>query len=94
MDQNARRQPDLVAVDAVKAILRKLIGEVSKIDPETITDSSTLDQDIPLPSIAFVELQVAVEETFGIELDPVEVIERNTFAGVAELIADKVRLGS
>jgi acyl carrier protein len=79
------------SVEAVKETLRRLIAEVSDLDPRIITGSSTLDEDIPLPSIAFVELQVAVEEAFGIEIDPVEVMERNTFDAVAALISEKIR---
>ena len=60
------------------------------MDPDSITDSSALDEDIPLPSIQFIELQVAVEDIFDIQLDPVEVVERNTFGAIAALICDRV----
>ena len=78
------------SLEEVKQTLRRLIAEVSQLDPATILDSSTLDEDIPIPSIAFVELQVAVEETYGIEVDPVEVVECNAFGNIAELIWRKV----
>jgi acyl carrier protein len=79
------------SAEEVKATLRRLIGEITDLDPGSITDSSTLDEDIPLPSIQFVELQAAVEDIFNIQLDPVEVLERNTFGAVAALICQKVR---
>lgn len=81
------------SIEEVKATLRRLIGEITDLDPDSITDSSTLDEDIPLPSIQFVELQAAVEDIFDIQLDPVEVVERNAFGAVAALIYDKVRAG-
>jgi acyl carrier protein len=85
--------PHTASIEEVKAALRRLIGEITDLDPDSITDSSTLDEDIPLPSIQFVELQAAVEDIFDIQLDPVEVVERNTFGAVAALICDKVRAG-
>jgi acyl carrier protein len=81
------------SVEEVKATLRRLIGEITDLDPGSITDSSTLDEDIPLPSIQFVELQAAVEDIFDIQLDPIEVLERNTFGAVAALICEKVHAG-
>jgi acyl carrier protein len=81
------------SIEEVKATLRRLIGEITDLDPDSITDVSTLDEDIPLPSIQFVELQAAVEDIFDIQLDPVEVVERNTFGAVAALICDKARTG-
>jgi len=79
------------SIEEVKATLRRLIGEIGDLDADSITDSSTLDEDIPLPSIQFIELQVAVEDIFDIQLDPVEIVERNTFGAIAALICDKVR---
>jgi acyl carrier protein len=89
--ENGEQPTQVVSIDSVKSTLRQLIAEVTELDPEAISDSSTWDEDIKLPSIAFVELQAAVEETFDIEVDPVEVIELNTFGAVAALIAEKVR---
>lgn len=89
MVQEAAQQT--ASIEEVKATLRRLIGEITDLDPDSITDSSTLDEDIPLPSIQFVELQTAIEDIFDIQLDPVEVVERNTFGAVAALICDKVR---
>lgn len=88
----ATEEPHAIALDAVKETLRRLVAEVSALDPAKIVDSSTLDEDIQLSSIAFVELQVAVEDTFGIEVDPVEVVERNSFGAIAALIWGKTRL--
>jgi acyl carrier protein len=85
-------QATTVPLETIKAVLRKLIVESSDLKPEAIVDSSSLDEDIQLTSIAFVEIQAALEEMFDIEIDPVEVVERNTFVAVAQLIAEKVEL--
>lgn len=87
MTQNQSPRP--LSLEEVKAKLRRLIAEVSGVRPEEIQDSSALGEDIQLPSIAFVELQVAVEDAFQIEIDPVDVMERATFGGVAALIFEK-----
>lgn len=84
-------QVDSPSVETVKTMLRQLIVEVSGLDPATIVDSSTLEEDIQLSSIAFVEVQAALEDTFAIQIDPVEVVEQNTFADIAELIVRKIQ---
>lgn len=76
----------MMTLEQVKQSLRQLIADVCKIDPVTIKDSTTIDEDLQLPSVAFVELQVAVEEAFDTTLDPVEVVELNTFESIAEAI--------
>jgi acyl carrier protein len=77
-------------LEDVKRTLRVLIAETCGIDSEKIRDETTIDEDLQLPSIAFVELQVAVEEAFDTILDPVEVVELNKFGLIAESIHHKM----
>jgi acyl carrier protein len=79
-----------LSIQEVKEELRRLIADFAKLASVSITDSSTLDQDIQMPSIRFLEFQTTVEETFDIELDAAEVIEQNTFGKVATLIWTKI----
>ncbi len=79
-----------MTLEQVKHSLRRLIADVCGIDPVTINDTTTIDEDLQLPSVAFVELQVAVEEAFDTTLDPVEVVELNTFGSIAEAIYQKL----
>jgi acyl carrier protein len=90
MDRSGVAPDECMSPVAVKATLRQLIAEVAHVKPEDIHDYSTLEDDIPLPSVVFIELQAAVEDMFDIELDPVEVVERNTFSAIAELVSEKI----
>jgi len=79
-----------MSLEDVKQTLRVLIAEACGIDSEKIRDETTIDEDLQLPSIAFVELQVAAEEAFDTILDPVEVVELNKFGLIAESIYQKM----
>ena len=49
--------------EQVKGILSELSGE------ETVQNQATLQEDLALDSLAMVMMLVAIEETFGVELD-------------------------
>lgn len=73
----------------VKDTLRRLVEENAGIPADSITDESSIDGDLAMDSFSFVSLQVAVEETFGVECAPEEIEERETFDGIARLIFEK-----
>ena len=73
----------------VKSTLRRLIEENAGIPADTIEDDSAIDGDLAMDSFSFVSLQVAVEETFGVECAPEEIEERRDFDGIARLIVQK-----
>jgi acyl carrier protein len=47
-----------------------------------VTDGATIDSDLQMDSVAFLEVQVALEDELGIEIDPVQVVELNEFAAI------------
>lgn len=51
-----------------------------------IDDRATLDNELQMESVAFVELQVALEDELGIEIDPVQVVELNEFGAIVQYI--------
>lgn len=73
----------------VKDTLRRLIEDNAGIPADSITDDSSIEGDLAMDSFSFVSLQVAVEETFGVECSPEEIEERNTFDGIARLVFEK-----
>jgi len=75
--------------DDVKRTLKAIIAEVCAVEPSTITDDTSIDNDLEIPSVAFVELQVAMEAAFDIFVDPMELIELNKFKLIAERIYKK-----
>lgn len=68
----------------------ELLGEVAHIPAERVRDEATIDEDLRMESVAFVELQVALEDEYGIELDPIEIVERNRFGAIVDYIASMV----
>lgn len=70
----------------VRARLAALITEIAKIPSESIVDSATIDGELRMESVDFVELQVALEDEYQIELDPIRVVELNEFAAIADYV--------
>ncbi len=79
---------------AVRRRLAALIHEIAKIPLEQITEAATVDSDIRMESVAFVELQVAIEEEYQIEIDPIRVLELNEFGAIADYVHDCIVNGA
>ncbi|GIW45164.1 MAG: hypothetical protein KatS3mg077_2446 [Candidatus Binatia bacterium] len=63
-----------------------LLQQIAGIDPSTITDDASFDTTLVMESLQLVELQVALEEEFQTELDPLYMIELNRFGDIVEYI--------
>lgn len=86
-------RPTLVRSE-VKARMLELLREIAKIDPDSLTEDSSLDEDIRLESVAFVELQVALEDEYQIEIDPIQVVELNRLGSIIDYIHELAADGS
>jgi acyl carrier protein len=73
----------------VKRILRRLIEHNAGIPAAEVDDQSAVDADLAMDSMSFLALQVAVEETFGINCTPDEILAANTFAAIAALVQER-----
>ncbi|HSP99949.1 MAG TPA: phosphopantetheine-binding protein [Candidatus Dormibacteraeota bacterium] len=58
------------------------------VPPEQITRSATIADDLGLESVAFVELQVALEDELGIEIDPIRVVELNQLSAIVQYLCE------
>ena len=58
------------------------------VPPEQITRSATIADDLGLESVAFVELQVTLEDELGIEIDPIRVVELNELSAIVQYLCD------
>lgn len=76
----------LVGTDHVRSLLARLLSEIGGIGADKIRLGATIDGDLQMESVAFVELQVALEEELGIEIDPVRVVELNEFGAIADYL--------
>ena len=63
-----------------------LISEIAKIPRDRIVPGATVENELRMESVAFVELQVAIEDEYHIELDPIRVVELNEFSAIADYV--------
>lgn len=78
-----------LGLDEVKRTLRHLIQANAGIPGAEIHDASSVDDDLAMDSMSFLALQVAVEERFGINCTPDEIVAAHSFAALATLVRDR-----
>lgn len=78
----------------VRDYLTQLLVEVGKIPLERVVAGARLDASLKMESIAFIELQVALEERFDIEIDPLEVLELNEFGAIVDYLHGQILQGA
>lgn len=74
----------------VADILRRYLEEIASIDPVAISEDSTIDGDLEMNSVTFVELQVALEEELDVLIDPIVVVELNRLGDIVDYLASLV----
>lgn len=72
--------------EAVRQRLIELLEEIAKITPDRVHEDVTIDEDLRMESVAFVELQVALEDEYNVELDPIRIVELNRFGAIVDYI--------
>jgi acyl carrier protein len=75
----------------VKQTLKTLIEENAGIPASSIRDDSTIEGELAMDSLSFVSLQVAVDETFGVDCEADEFEKRNRFDAIAALVWEKLQ---
>jgi acyl carrier protein len=73
--------------------IAELFSEVTGLPSDGIGESSTFESDLKLESVKFVELHVAIEEEFDIELDPVELVELNDLGTISTYLYSIIQEG-
>lgn len=66
------------------------LQDVAKIPPEVIGDGACLDAELTMESVALIEVQVAIEDAYDIEVDAIHVLELNEFAAIVSYICELV----
>ena len=72
--------------EEVRAVLWSMLREAGRIETDALTEASTIEDDLKIESIRFVELQVAIEEHYDIQLDPITIIELNELGKVLDYV--------
>lgn len=70
----------------VRDLLANLLVDVGGIGPDVILDDATVDGELRLESVVFVEIQVALEEALDIEIDLLDVVELNEFGAIVDYL--------
>jgi acyl carrier protein len=70
----------------VRDRMASLLAEIAKIPPDSIVESATIDGELRMESVDFVELQVALEDEYLIEIDPIRVVELNRFGDIVDYV--------
>ena len=78
----------------VRERLACLINEVAKVPKDQITDRATVDEELQMQSVAFIELQVAIEDEYNIQIDPIRVVELNEFGAIVDYVYGRIRNGT
>lgn len=70
----------------LKDRLVSLIHGIGNIDADQITEDATVDQELQMHSVGFVELQVAIEEEYQVQIDPIQLVELNRFGDIIDYV--------
>lgn len=82
MDSSPARDPEVVW-----NLISTTLAELG-VPAEQIIRTATIADDLGLESVAFVELQVALEDELGIEIDPIRVVELNELAAIVDYLCE------
>lgn len=68
-----------------RILLNRLLREVG-VPEEKLHDEARISTDLDLESVAFVELQVALEDELEVEIDPIKVVELDQLSAIARYL--------
>ena len=70
----------------VAARIANLMNEIAKIPLDQISERATIENDLRMESVHFVELQVALEDEYQVEIDAIRVVELNVFGEIVDYV--------
>jgi acyl carrier protein len=77
----------MASKDEIRAKVVDLIAKSFKLDPETISDDKSFTDDLGADSLETVELVMALEEEFGIEISDEDAEKIRTVGNAVEFIS-------
>lgn len=72
--------------DSIFAFIRDTLAEIGGFTLDELSESASLDGELVLESISLIELQVAIEERYDLQLDPVTLVEMNFLGRIADYV--------
>lgn len=74
----------------ILAKLKEIIADIMKIDVSGITEASRLKEDLRADSLDKINMLMALEETYDIEMDEEEALAFQTVGDVAEYLVKQL----
>jgi acyl carrier protein len=72
--------------------IRTLVGEVVGRTDLQLTESTLFEEELRLESIQVVEIQVAIEETYDLELDPLAITSSRSLGDLLDYLSQELTL--
>lgn len=76
-------------MDSIETRSCRLVADVFGLAPEAVTTATTYEQVPEWDSLHILKLLMAVEEEFGISVDPEEAAQLTSVAGIVGLVRGK-----
>jgi acyl carrier protein len=70
----------------VKQQLREIIAEIAEVDPQEVTDDALFVEDLEIDSLMAMEILIAIEKRFGIEVAEEKLLEFRTLRQVMDVV--------
>lgn len=83
--QNVARSRTRITREDVFSCVKEFLNKIAKVPIGELNYNTTL-KDLSIKSVIFVEIQVALEDMYQVELDPVEIIDSDVLYDVVRYI--------
>ena len=80
-----RKDKKKLTVSKIASGLKHIISDVSNVRVSNIENSTNLQKDLGIDSFNAAEILVAVEQKYGIKVEPSEIFNLKTFSDVLKL---------
>ena len=77
--------------EEIKERIKRIIGEVARLDPQQITDTASFTEDLKLDSLSQLEIVVTADEEFSLRLPNEDLKGLNNVQETMELIRRHLR---
>ncbi len=71
----------------VRELLVTLLHEIGGFAPSVLSRNPSLDHELQMRSATLVEIQVAIEDELGVEVDLLEILELNRLDSIIDYLA-------
>jgi len=84
--EEVNRVPPAVSREDVRCVVYRLLEEIGDFSGSDLDESASLDSELAMESVTLIELQVALEDHFDVELDPVRIVDLNSLGRIIDYV--------